>query len=429
MSKLKIVLINHSFQKEYYYRRWQIFARDHKDVEVFLLTPTKNDWYANKDYTFSGAETVYGKEIDEGNFHIKLFRLNVFGWSWLSTDYARLFKQIQPDFIYHIGTHRMLSLIQVGLVAKRVCPNAKLALFSMRGPASNLELDRSKCGIKDWIFRRLRYVQLLLTWRYVKNHYSSIFCHYPDAVECFRNEGYTGKIYMQTQVGVNSEWFHPDDISRKEIREMYHISDETYVFGSASRFSPDKGIDIILRSLPKDGDWRYFMMGTGSQDDLLRLREIIHERGLQDKVIETGFVDWFEIAKYWNAVDCAIHVPLTTKSWVETFSLAVIQPMITMKPIIGDDSGSVPYQIGFDEMIVPESDIDSLSEKIKWVLNNKEQVSEIAIKMYNRTFNSFEVKHLNDMFYETILEDIIPDKYDHRKFDMTKYLPKEYGKN
>ena len=60
MNKIKIILINHSFQKEYYYRRWQIFARDHKDVEIYLLTPTKADWYATKEYTFSGAETVYG---------------------------------------------------------------------------------------------------------------------------------------------------------------------------------------------------------------------------------------------------------------------------------------------------------------------------------------------------------------------------------
>lgn len=429
MEHIKIVIINHSFQKEYYYRRWQIFANDHKDVEIYLLTPVKNDWYASKDYTFSGKETVYGKEIDEDNFHIKLFRLNVFGWSWFSTDYSKLFKEIQPDVIYHIGTHRMLSLIQVGCVAHRVCPKAKLTLFSMRGPASNLKLDKSPCGIPEWIRRRMRYWQMKFTWNYVKRNYSSIFCHYPDAVECFKQEGYKGNLYMQTQVGVNSEWFHEDEEARKMIRKKYNISDETYVFGSASRFSPDKGIDIILKSLPSDGDWKYFMMGTGSNEDLQRLRSIVKERRLQDKVIETGFIDWFEIAKYWNAIDCAIHVPLTTNDWVETFSLAVIQPMITKKPIIGDNSGSVPYQIGFDDMIVSEGDVKALHDKIMWVLSNKDKAQKIAEKMYKRTMKSFEVKHLNDMFYETIVNDVIPGKYDINKFDMTNYTPKKYGEN
>ncbi|WP_321438135.1 glycosyltransferase [uncultured Bacteroides sp.] len=421
--KIKIVLINHSFQKEYYYRRWQLFAKSHPNVEVFLLTPTKNDWYATKEYTFSGAETVYGKVIDDDNFHIKLFRLNIFGWSWFSTDYRKLFKEIQPDIIYHIGTHRMLSLTQVAFVAKCVCPKAKLALFSMRGPASNLTLDKSKCSPKEWIVRRLRYAQMKLTWMYVCKNFKSIFCHYPDAVDCFRQEGFKGDLYMQTQVGVNIEWFHEDAEARKEIRAKYNISDNTYVFGSASRFTKDKGIDVILRALPQDGDWMYFMIGTGSEDDLERLRSIIRERHLEDKVIETGFVDWFEMAKYWNAVDCAIHVPLTTSFWVETFSLAVVQPMITKKPIIGDDSGSVPYQIGFPNMIVPENDVEALADKINCVLANKEEASRIGLDMYERTYKSFTVQHLNDMFYDTLL-DILSGTYNEDKFDMTKYTPK-----
>lgn len=420
--KFKIVIINHSFQKEYYSRRWKLFSMEHPNVDVTLLTPTKTQWYANKDYTFSGAETVEGHEVDEGNFHIKLFRLNIFGWSWFSTDYKTLFKEIQPDIIYHVGTHRMCSIVQVGYVAHRVCPQAKLILFSMRGPASNLVLDRTKCGWKEWINRRLKYIQMSITWKYVRKNFTSIFCHYPDAVDCFRQEGYKGNIYMQTQVGVNKEWFHEDEKARMEIRKKFNLGN-SYVFGSASRFTPDKGIDIILKALPQDGDWKYLMMGTGSEEDLLRLRSIINERNLQDKVIETGFVDWFEISKYWNAIDCAIHVPLTTKKWVETFSLAAIQPQITKKPVIGDNSGSVPYQIGFPEMIVPEGNVEALSEKIKWVLCNKEKAKEIGLKMYERTNNSFTVQHLNAMFYDTLL-DILEDKYDENKFDMTKYTPK-----
>ena len=202
-NKLRIVLINHSFQKEYYYRRWQLFAQNYKNVEVYLLTPAKVDWYATKEYTFSGAETVYGKVIDEENFHIRLFRLNFFGWSWFSTDYKKIFKEIQPDLIYHVGTHRMLSLIQVAMVSHRVCPKAKLALFSMRGPASNLKLDKSKCRPKEWLKRRFRYILLKQTWNYVRKNFDAIFCHYPDAVACFRLEGYEGPLYMQTQVGVN----------------------------------------------------------------------------------------------------------------------------------------------------------------------------------------------------------------------------------
>ena len=143
---------------------------------------------------------------------------------------------------------------------------------------------------------------------------------------------------MQTQVGVNEEWFHEDNEARKEVREKYNLGD-AFVFGSASRFTPDKGIDDILNALPKEGNWKYLMMGKGSEEDNKRLSDLIEKNGLSEKVIMTGFVDWYDMAKYWNAVDCAIHVPRTTSHWVETFSLAAVQPQITKKPVIGNTSG------------------------------------------------------------------------------------------
>ena len=417
--KFKIVLINHSFQKEYYYRRWQLFAKDHPNVDVYLLTPNKVKWYSTPSYTFNGPETVEGHAVDDGNFHILLFRLNIFGWSWFSSDYSPIFKHIQPDIIYHIGTHRMLSLIQVSSVAKRVCPQAKLMLFSMRGPANNLKLDKSKCSIKEWITRRIRFILMSFTWSYVKKHYSTIFCHYPDAIQCFIDEGFTGHLYMQTQVGVNEEWFHEDFQSRQEIRRKYSIDDDTFVFGSATRFTPDKRVDVILKALPSTGNWKYLMMGAGSDLDRSRLISIIRNRNLEDHVIETGFIDNIEISKYWNAIDCAIHVPITTPTWVETFSLAAIQPQITKKPVIGSDSGSVPYQIGFEDMIVPEGDVHALRDKITWVLDNKSKLREMGERMYQRTKHSFEIKHLNDLFYKTLLDEL-DGIYDINKVDMTQ---------
>ncbi|UKI39499.1 MAG: glycosyltransferase [Alistipes putredinis] len=131
----------------------------------------------------------------------------------------------------------------------------------------------------------------------------------------------------------------------------------------------------------------------------------------------TGFVDWYDMAKYWNAVDCAVHVPRTTPKWVETFSLAAVQPQITKKPVIGNTSGSVPYQIGFENMIVPEGDIDALRQKLIEMMNNPNQAREIGMKMYERSHNSFEIRHLNELFYQTI-QDIVKGVYDENKIDM-----------
>lgn len=418
----KIVLINHTFQINYFSRRWLLFAESHPNVDVTLLAPVEYTWYNGKEYSFGKANNLHGKEKDEGNFHVRTFRMRnhkIIGWD--SPDLPHLLTKISPDIIYHIGTHNMLSLQQVIKIRNRHLKRTKVIAFSMRGPALNLRINQEKCSIPKWIARRLLYKYLRTRLDYIHKYVDAFFCHYPDAVRCFREEGYSGPIYIQTQVGVNEEWFHEDKASRSEIRKKYNIEEETYVFGSATRFSLSKGVDVILKALPKDGNWKYLMMGSGSEEETQRLRDIIAKRGIQDKVIETGFVDWYDMAKYWNAVDCAVHVPLTTPGWEETFSLSVVQPMITRKPIIGDSSGSVPYQIGFSEMIVPEGDVAALRNKMEWVLTHQKEATLIAEKMYERTKRSFEIKHLNELFYRTLIEDVLLGKFDNAKADMTNY--------
>ena len=420
---MKIVLINHTFQINYFSRRWKLFADSYPDVEVYLLAPSRFKWYG-KGYSFGNDAVRESEEYDEGNIHRRVYRVKDHNWGWTSPDFRTLFKEIQPDIIYYLGFHTQLSLAQVIHIKNRVVPNAKMLAFSMRGPYHDLHLKIKGLPVIKKITRTASYLISKRILSIVNHNCDAIFCHYPDALDCFRKEGYKGPIYMQTQVGVNTEWFHPDEDARKEIREKYSLGN-SYVFGSATRFTRDKGIFEIIKALPKEGDWKFLMMGSGSQEQEKELREEIAKDGLQDKIILTGFVDWYDMAKYWNAVDCAVHVPRTTPTWIETFSLSVVQPMATKKPVIGNTSGSVPYQVGFNEMIVPEGDIKALHDKLKYALNNKEEMTKWGEKMYERTMRSFTVNHLNKLFYDTIVEDVLPGKYDLEKVDMTKYVEKQ----
>lgn len=416
---LKILLINHSFQINYYSRRWQLFAEQHPEVEVVLLAPESYTWYPSKDYSFGFSNTVQISEVNNCNFHRRVFRFcdhKIIGWT--SPDFKRILLEEKPDVIYHIGMHNTASLSQILRIRGKYLPSSKVIAFSMRGPAMNLKLWDKSYNLFKKIAYLLMYPYRRINLNYINRHVDAFFCHYPEAIKCFRKEGYSGPIYMQTQVGVNDEWFYRDDDARKEIRDKYGVGN-SFLFGSATRFSDDKGVDLILNSLPDVGDWKYLMMGSGSKEELSRLEDIISKRGIQDKVIITGFVDWYEISKYWNAVDCAIHVPRTTSYWEETFSLAIVQPMLIGKPVIGSDSGSVPYQIGEPQLIVKEDDSKGLREKMIWMMESNNDRLVMGEKMKRRAESSFSVKHLNELFYKTIIEDIIPGYYDLQKVDMS----------
>lgn len=415
---MKIVLINHTFQLKYYYRRWELFAESHPDVDVTLLTPKEVEWYKNKAYSFGKTTKNYAQEIEKNNFHIRSFKRVIMKGVWYSPDFKKLFLEIKPDIIYHLGTHNQYSLIQIGEIAKKYLPNTKLILFSMRGPVSNLSNIRRRLKITN-IALVAKYFLAKHVVKYVNKNYDAVFCHYPDALKCFREEGFTGPIYMQTQVGVNTEWFKPSEEQRKTIREKYGLGD-VYVFGSATRFTPDKGLDDIIAALPEDGNWKMLMIGSGAPHDLARIKGEIAARHLEDKIILPGFIQKLDMPQYWNAIDCAIHVPRTTEHWEETFSLSAIQPMATKKPIIANTSGSVPYQVGPDALIVEEGNIKQLHDKICWVLDHQEEAKKLGEKLYNRAISCFSVEHLNQMFYDT-LQDIVADKYDKSKIDMATY--------
>ena len=414
MNNYKIVLICHVFQKEHLRTRWVRFAKEHQDIDLTLITP--KDWQ----YGGVGAMTIGAREflecpkIDDNNFHVlPVDYTQERTGSWMSSEMLEKILELKPDLVYHIGTHLQPSLFPVLRLAPKL-PDTKFVTFSMRGPNWDLLYQWKKHPIKSILKYLYHYNHL----KCINKYSDAIICHYPDAIDSFKKEGYRGPIYMCTQVGVDTDIYKPNSVYREEIREKYDLGN-SYVFGSATRFTADKGLDDIIEALPKEGDWKYLMMGGGLKVDEERLKQHIKNRGLEDKIIMTGRINQSDMLKYWNAVDCALHTPRTA-DWVETFSLALVQAMATGIPVIGSDSGSVPYQLGPDSIIVKEREPQALREKLLWVLNNQSAAKEIGTKMRWRAEHCFSTQHLNDCIYD-IFVDIINGIYDEAKIDQAQY--------
>ncbi len=420
---MKIVIINHTFQEERFYKRWKLLAQAHPDLDVTLLAPESYEWGKNASLSYGKSYVQEGNAVEDGNFHIHLIDMQRHRYrGWTSKKLEHELKAIQPDFVYHIGEHTQESLIQVIRLRNRYIPKMKVLAFSMRGHQHALKLDVAGKNLIGRMKALILYLRKKRKIALVNRYCDAIFCHYPDGMDEFVREGFEKPIYMQTQVGVDKDVFYPDAQSRKAVREKYRIDDSTYVFGSASRFHFSKGLSVILDALPAEGNWKYIMMGWGSDAEVAVLKEKIQELGLEDKVILTGYINnWKDMAEHWNALDCAVHVPLTTPQWEETFSLALVQAMATALPVIGSSSGSVPYQIGPDGVIVPENDSVALNEKMRYFMENPQAGRCVGEKMLSRAVNSFEIRHLNELFYVT-LKDIAEGIYDKEKVDMATYL-------
>ena len=418
---IKIIIINHTFQKPEFYKRWKILADTHNDIDVTLLAPLEWEWGKEKTLTFGHADYIKGNIIEDLNFRIHLIDIKKDRLGeWTSELLNNEILQILPDIVYFIGGHTAALLMQIIKLKRRNNLKFKILAFSMRGHTKTIDFKASDPGIMKYI----NFLgKLILLWpRIIKrNKYcDAIFCHYPAAMKAFRDEGYRKPIFIQTQVGVDPDIFGPNKESRVKIRNKYNLGD-SFVFGSATRFHYSKGLLEIIRALPNEGNWKYLMLGWGCDDEVNQIKEEINRRKLSDRIILTGYIDnWKEMAEHWNALDCAIHTPLTTLRWEETFSLALVQAMITGLPVIGSSSGSVPYQIGPDGIIVPEGDIEKTREKMQYLINNPDKGIQIGEKMRKRALDCFSIYHLDKLFYLTV-KDILNGFYDESKIDMAEY--------
>ena len=353
--------------------------------------------------------------IDNENYHLRPVECKFDrNGNWTSKEMLKVIYEIKPDLVYHIGSHFQPSLHQCLKFVKRYLPNTKTATFSMRGPNNNMFYEGEISIIKRMGRVLLFYPKI----RSVNKYSDAVLCHYPDALRAFRDEGYKKPIYISTQNGVNTDIFCPNLEYRRIIREKYSI-DDSFVFGSVTRYTPEKGILDIIEALPCEGNWKYILIGGGSIKEKENIINKIRSKGFENRFIFTGYIDWENLAMHLNAMDCAIHVPKTGK-WTETFSVGLVQEMATGLPVIGSDSGSVPYQIGQEGIIVPEGNVEEIRRKMVWIMNHKEEAKEIGKKMKKRAVDCFSLYHLSDCIYDIFL-DIIHDVYDDIKIDMTKY--------
>lgn len=418
---MKIILINHTFQIPRFYKRWEMLAKSNPELDVTLIAPAEYKWDIKGSMIFGEDTKLIGEKIQRSNFRIIPVAINNIKYvGWVSQEMNDVIKKISPDFIYHIGAHNQLSLHQC-LYLKKKLRNTKVMAFSMRGPTMDLHLPTMKRSgsLVGYVSRLIAYPLRKAMLNYFNKKTDAVLCHYPDAYKCFREEGYRGPIYLSTQVGVDTDQFYPNEEYRREIQAKYDITDE-FVFGTAARFIPDKGLEDIIMSFPKEGNWKCLMMGKGSEEFTQKIKSLIDERNLNDKIILTGYVNAEEMPKYWNAVDCAIHVPRTTLHWQETFSLAIVQAMACGKPVIGNTSGSVPYQIGKDELIIKEGDNQELHNKILWMLKHRDLALNLGSLEMERAQKSFAIKHLNSHFIH-IIEELQTGKYDKSKYDMALF--------
>lgn len=149
--------------------------------------------------------------------------------------------------------------------------------------------------------------------------------------------------------------------------------EEEIVIICVGRFVPGKGIDILLKALPKErNDIRTLIIGGKPTDEY---RKICKERQLK-QVTFINHISKSELKEYYACGNLFI---LPTYS--DTWGLVIVEAMSNGLPVICTDkcvAACTLIKDGENGFVLPAGDILAFSEKISKVCNNKETLDEMG---------------------------------------------------
>ena len=404
---MKLMIVATNLNRPELWKRWLILRNLDENNEIVILSPKKYTVGAQKAYSFGKVIEYSGVEYEEERFKVIPIEITQdrFG-GWSSADIIPNIKREKPDVVYYIGVHSSPSLSQVIKGARAT--GAKTYVFTMRG---DLKKTTDGLSIKH---RLVKMYNDKLTRKNVKGS-DAIFVHYPDAIKAFREEGYKKPLFINTQIGVDTSYFKFTKEGRDRVRERLGLED-CFVFGSASRLNAEKGVVDIIEALPRNPKIKCMILGSGAESEIKAIKDKAAECGVEDQILLPGLIGWDELPDYLSAMDCALHVPKRGANWVETFSLALVQEMSVGLPVIGSYSGSVPYQIGREDLLVKEGDVRVIREKMEYVINNPEQAKEIGCAMCERCESCFDIEHIAKCF-DIVLKELAHGIYNEKHID------------
>ena len=165
--------------------------------------------------------------------------------------------------------------------------------------------------------------------------------------------GYRDRPAELGPLGVDLALFRPDAAARRRVREALGWADAgPPVIGYVGRFVPEKGLRFLMRVLEHvEPPWRMLFLGSGELEAELKT----WAAGQADRVRVVG-APHDRVADYVNAMDLLCAPSETARHWREQFGRMLIEAFACDVPVIGSDSGEIPYVIGDAGVVVPEGD-------------------------------------------------------------------------
>jgi glycosyltransferase involved in cell wall biosynthesis len=204
--------------------------------------------------------------------------------------------------------------------------------------------------------------------------------------------------------GVDISYFYPDRKSRDQTRQLLGWDEKVPVVGFLGRLVPEKGLDLLMNVLNRlSTPWRALFVGTGLMEPKLKK----WADKFPERVRICTDVRHNDAPRYLNAMDILCAPSQTMPNWKEQFGRMLIEAFACGIPVIGSDSGEIPYVIGDAGLVVGEKDEEGWVKAIANLLENQALRQELSLKGLDKAKSKYSwsiiaKQHLE--FFEELIE-------------------------
>lgn len=389
---MKILVASHSYIVDLNCEKLRALAHLEPDIEVTVVVPRR--WRPG------GVQNkiIETQPRQEGSFRVvpvSNFSENNQGLLTFGADIIPLLREFRPQIIQVEQGAKALGYAQLITLNKLLGLKAKNLFFTWWNLPYNLKFP----------------VSLLEAYNLSNTH--GVIAGNQDGVEVLRQHGYHGPIKVMPQLGVDESRFRPQP--QPELKSQLGIQPDDFVVGFVGRFVEEKGLLTLGKALAglQGRPWKWLLLGRGPLQAVLV--EKAAEWGIKDQVILVESVPHDEVPSYINLMNTLVlpsetntqFKTLTAAGWKEQFGHVLIEAMASKVPVIGSDSGEIPYVIEDAGLVFPEGDISALQNCLQQLMEQPELAQKLAELGYERVMSQYTnqalARQLLD-FYKQLLE-------------------------
>lgn len=174
-----------------------------------------------------------------------------------------------------------------------------------------------------------------------------------------------------------------------------------FTVGFAGRLSPEKGLETLtaaVRRLAPPVD--LLVVGDGALRPWLERVELGDGRRL---ILRTG-VPHQDMASLYSEMDVLVLPSRTTPRWTEQFGRVLVEALWCGVPIVGADSGEIPWVVGVTQggLVFPEGDAVVLAEILDGLRMNPQRRGDLADHGRRQVMATFSVEAVAGAFEEIL---------------------------